>query len=109
MKRNLLLLLVCGLFISVSANANFRELKVSKAENADVVTSTDTANEMSPCDGDKCKKGDKCCKNKDSKASAKKAKGCSSEGSSTAKSCCMKKDKGEAKAENKEDIKEATK
>lgn len=107
MKRNLLLLLVFSLFISVSVNAKSKEIKASKAESTNVVTSSDAANDMSPCDGEKCRKGDKCCKKKDSKASAKKAKGCSSESSASGKSCCMKKEKAEAEAtvEKKEEAK----
>ena len=70
-----------------------------------MVASTNAANDMIPCEGEKCKKGDKCCKKKGIKASAKNSKGCSAEASASGKSCCMKKEKAEAQTEKKEETK----
>lgn len=104
MKKNLLLVLVCGLFFSVNVNAKV-VLKTSNATAINLVTTNEVTLDLSACEGEKCKKGDKCCKKKDSKASAKKSKCCSAEASANGKSCCMKKDKAEAAAEKKEETK----
>lgn len=105
MKKNLLLLLVCSLIVSVNVVAKSKQIKISKAERTSVFASTDATGDIIPCEGEKCKKGDKCCKKKKSKASAKNSKCCSAEASASGKSCCMKKDKVQDTEKKKEETK----